>query len=143
MLNELITRKKNQWLRSDTCPVNALSSYIRKQGYLRETQVEAIETYLYLKIEGSNKPLWELFSENFFTDDIDLNSLNINQETRKFLQKNTNANALYGFSTLGTAGWKSAVTGTCKADHRRTHLPWITIGLYEIFFIRSAMPTTL
>ena len=100
MLNELITRKKNQWLRSDTCPVNALSSYIRKQGYLRETQVEAIETYLYLKIEGSNKPLWELFSENFFTDDIDLNRLNINQETRKFLQINTNAKALYGFSTL-------------------------------------------
>ena len=100
MLNELITRKKNQWLRSDTCPVNALSSYIRKQGYLRETQVEAIETYLYMKIEGSNKPLWEMFSENFFTDDIDLNRLNINQETRKFLQKNTNAKALYGFSTL-------------------------------------------
>lgn len=41
-----------------------------------------------------------MFSENFFTDDIDLNRLNINQETRKFLQKNTNAKALYGFSTL-------------------------------------------
>ncbi len=98
MLNKLITRKKNQWLRSDTCPINALSAYIRKQGHLRETQVEAIETYLYLKIEGGNKPLWELFSENFFTDDIDLNKLNVNQETRKFLQKNTAAMALYGLS---------------------------------------------
>ena len=98
MLNELITRKKNQWLRSDNCPINALSAYIRKQGHLRVPQVEAIETYLYLKIEGSNKPLWELFSENFFTDDIDLNKLNINQETRKFLQKTTDAMALYGLS---------------------------------------------
>ena len=91
MLNELITRKKNQWLRSDTCPINALSSYIRKQGHLREPQVEAIETYLYLKIEGGNKPLWE--PENFFTDNIDLNQ-NINQETRRFLQKNTSARLL-------------------------------------------------
>ena len=98
MLNELITRKKNQWLGSDNCPINALSAYIRKQGHLRVPQVEAIETYLYLKIEGSNKPLWELFSENFFTDDIDLNKLNINQETRKFLQKTTDAMALYGLS---------------------------------------------
>ena len=107
MLNELITRKKNQWLRSDTCPINALSSYIRKQGHLREPQVEAIETYLYLKIEGGNKPLWELFSENFFTDDIDLNKLNINQETRKFLQKNTSAKALYGLSILKQQDKKS------------------------------------
>ena len=98
MLNELITRKKNQWLRSDTCPINALLAYIRKQGHLREPQVEAIETYLYLKIEGGNKPLWKLFSDNFFTDDIDLNELNINQETRKFLKKNTAAMALFGLS---------------------------------------------
>ena len=98
MLYELITRKKNQWLTSGACPINDLSAHIRKQGHLRETQIEAIETYLYLKIEGGNKPLWKLFSENFFADDIDLNKLNINQETRKFLQKNTDAMALYGFS---------------------------------------------
>lgn len=107
MLNELITRKKNQWLRSDNCPINTLSSYIRKRGYLREPQVEAIETYLYLKIEGGNKPLWELFSENFFTGDIDLNRLNVNQETRKFLQKNTDALALYGLSSQKQGGGKS------------------------------------
>ena len=107
MLNELITRKKNQWLRSDTCPINALSSYIRKQGHLREPQIEAIETYLYLKIEGGNKPLWELFSENFFTDNIDLNNQNINQETRRFLQKNTSAKALYGLSILKQQDEKS------------------------------------
>lgn len=107
MLNELITRKKNQWLRSDNCPTNTLSAYIRKRGYLREPQVEAIETYLYLKIEGGNKPLWELFSENFFTGDIDLNRLNVNQETRKFLQKNTDALALYGLSSQKQGGGKS------------------------------------
>lgn len=107
MLNELITRKKNQWLRSDNCPINTLSTYIRKRGYLREPQVEAIETYLYLKIEGGNKPLWELFSENFFTSDIDLNRLNINQETRKFLQKNTDALALYDLSSQRQGDGKS------------------------------------
>ena len=107
MLNELITRKKNQWLRSDNCPINTLSAYIRKRGYLREPQVEAIETYLYLKIEGGNKPLWELFSDNFFTGDIDLNRLNVSQETRKFLQKNTDALALYGLSSQKQGDGKS------------------------------------
>jgi hypothetical protein len=36
------------------------------KGQLRDTQIEAIETYLFLKIQGQNKPLWQLFSEGFY-----------------------------------------------------------------------------
>ena len=98
MLNELIARKKNNWLRSGNCPVSNLLSYIRTQGYLRQPQVEALETYLYLKIEGENKPLWQLFAENFFTDDIDLKQLRVSQDTRNYLRRHPAALALYGFA---------------------------------------------
>ena len=107
MLNELIARKKNKWLSSNKCPVTSLLSYIRKQAYLRVPQVEAIEIYLYLKLEGNNKPLWKLFSENFFTDDIDLNKLNVSQETRKYLHKHPAALALFGLSMQKQGDGKS------------------------------------
>ena len=81
MLHQIIQQKKNQWLQSDDCTVIDLIKYIKEQGQLRDTQVEAIETYLFLKIEGENKPLWQLFSEGFFTNGTDLNKLNINQRS--------------------------------------------------------------
>jgi hypothetical protein len=31
---------------------------------MRDAQVEAIKTYLFLKIECRNKPLWKLFSKS-------------------------------------------------------------------------------
>lgn len=33
---------------------------------MRDAQVEAIKTYLFLKIECRNKPLWKLFSKSIF-----------------------------------------------------------------------------
>lgn len=98
MLDELIARKKKQWLEADACPVKGLLDYMKKQGRLREPQVEAIATYLFLKIAGGNKPLWQLFTENFFTPDLDLARLDLSERTRQFLQKNEAARALYAFS---------------------------------------------
>lgn len=71
---------------------------MKEKGNLRDTQIEAIETFLYLKIEGQNKPLWKLFSEGFFTNGTDLSKLNINQKARDFLSKDKAAHALYDFS---------------------------------------------
>ena len=98
MLDELIARKKKQWLEADACPVKGLLDYMRKQGRLREPQVEAISAYLFLKIAGGNKPLWRLFAENFFTPDLDLARLKLSEATRRFLEKNEAARALYAFS---------------------------------------------
>ena len=97
MLNELIQRRKDEWLLKPTA-VHGLLSHIKSQSRLRDTQIEAIETYLYLKIAGDNKPLWQLFSEGFFTDDIDLNQLNINKTSREFLESRPAAKALYEFA---------------------------------------------
>ena len=61
MLHYIIQEKKNKWLQSDDCTISDLIKYIRDKGQLRDTQIEAIETYLFLKIQGQNKPLWQLF----------------------------------------------------------------------------------
>ena len=98
MLNDIILEKRNRWLHNIDCPVNGLLKYIKNKGFLRDAQIEAIETYLFLKIAGNNKPLWQLFSEGFFADDIDLSTLNINQETKDFLQNNKSAFSLYSFA---------------------------------------------
>jgi len=98
MLHYIIQKKRNEWLGSDECNVSDLIKYIRIKGQLRDTQIEAIETYLFLKIQGENKPLWQLFSEGFFTEETDLSKLNINQEARDFLTENKEAMALYDFA---------------------------------------------
>lgn len=98
MLDELIAGKKKQWFEADACPVKGMLDYMRKQGRLREPQVEAIATYLFLKIKGENKPLWQLFAENFFTPDLDLARLKLSEATRQFLRENEAARALYAFS---------------------------------------------
>jgi superfamily II DNA or RNA helicase len=98
MLNNIIYEKKNQWLQSADCAIVDLVKYIRDKGQLRDTQIEAIETYLFLKIKGQNKPLWKLFIEGFFTNGTDLSKLNINQAARDFLTENKYAFALYDFA---------------------------------------------
>jgi type III restriction enzyme len=62
---------------------------------LREAQAQALLVYLFLKIEGGNKPLWQLFSEGFFSRHKDLSSLNINQTARDIFESNTAARALF------------------------------------------------
>ena len=102
MLHQIIREKKNKWLQSPDCKVIDLVKYIRDKGQLRDTQIEAIETYLFLKIKGENKPLWNLFAEGFFTSHIDLSKLNINQQARDYLTANKEAFALYDFSITKT-----------------------------------------
>ncbi len=98
MLHNIIHQKKNKWLQSEDCTIRDMASYIRDKGQLRDTQVEAIETYLFLKIEGQNKPLWQLFSEGFFINGTDLAKIDINQIAREYLTQNKNAFALFDFA---------------------------------------------
>ena len=98
MLQKIIQEKKKRWLLSDDCTVKDLIGYINTKAQLRDTQIEAIETYLFLKIKGENKPLWKLFSEGFFTNEIDLSALDINQTARIYLSENKNALALFDFA---------------------------------------------
>lgn len=102
MLYNIIQDKVQLWLESRDCTVKEMIKYIRKKGKLRDTQIEAIETYLFLKIKGDNKPLWKLFAEGFFIPEIDLSDLHISEKTRNYLKTHTEALALYNFATQKT-----------------------------------------
>ena len=104
MLEQIIQAKTQAWLESDDCSVKDLISYIREKAKLRDTQIEAIETYLFLKITGQNKPLWQLFSEGFFSAELDLATLNINEASRTFLARRQDARALYDFASHKVGG---------------------------------------
>jgi len=98
MLQTIIEYHKNQWLNSDECTIRPIIDYIKNKGQLREAQYEAIETYLFLKIKGQNKPLWELFAEGFFSNGDDLSKLNINQTAREIFENNKAAKSLLDFT---------------------------------------------
>jgi len=99
MLQTIILEKKNAWLQSPDCTVKSLVDYIRTKGEMRETQIEAIETYLFLKIAGENKPLWQLFAEGLFNPEVDLSKLNVNETARACFVTNTAARSLYLFAS--------------------------------------------
>jgi len=94
MINKNIKIKKDIWLYSDDCTVKETINYIKQKGKLRDTQIEAIEIYLFLKIKGENKPLWQLFSEGFFT----INKPIVSEEYLLKLDNGTQAFALYDFA---------------------------------------------
>ena len=107
MIQNIIQCKKNEWIASKDCTIHSLMEYVKTKGELRNTQIDAIETYLFLKIAGENKPLWQLFSEGFFIHQTpDLSKANINQLARNILEKNVSAMALYYYSRQKINGKK-------------------------------------
>ena len=68
MFYKLIEKKRNEWLRSNECTVSELLKYIEQRGMMRDAQLEAIKTYLFLKIACGNQPLWKLFTDGRFND---------------------------------------------------------------------------
>ena len=72
MFYKMIERARDRWYASRECTVTDLIGYMIQQGYLRDAQIEAIKTYLFLKIACGNEPLHRLFSSGKF------NSLNLN-----------------------------------------------------------------
>jgi superfamily II DNA or RNA helicase len=98
MLHQIIAHHKNAWLQSPDCTVSHLLEYVNEAGYFRETQLEAIETYLFLKIAGENKPLWQLFADGFFIE-IEANwTQGLSAQTEIYLKNNLPALALYQFA---------------------------------------------
>lgn len=104
MLNNIIKYKTIEWLQSDDCTVKGLIKYIRKKGELRDTQIEAIETYLFLKIKGENKPLWQLFTEGFFIDKDQTDKYYLRYPGAcDFMNQNNDAKALFNLATQPNA----------------------------------------
>ena len=99
MFYKMIETKRNEWLASETCTVKAVIDYIVKTGQMRDAQVEAIRTYLFLKIACGCKPLAELFCEGAFNT-LDLDDSEVSHSTRKYLKENKAAAALFEYACL-------------------------------------------
>ena len=97
MFYQLIQKKRDLWYQSSDCTVRDLVSYIRQCGMMRDAQIDAIKTYLYLKIACQAKPLWQLFAEGMFND-TDVDAEEINAEAREVMMRNPAALALYQYS---------------------------------------------
>ena len=102
MFYHIITHKRDQWLSRPDCPALPLIAYIEQRGKMRDAQVDAIKTYLYLKIECQNQPLAELFKQGKFNtlthDDID--NMPLSAAARRMFKDSPAAVALYEFASL-------------------------------------------
>ena len=99
MFYKLINTKRNEWFASTACTVRPLLDYIVQHGAMRDVQVEAIKSYLYLKIACSNRPLWSLFAEGTFNT-LHIDDLPLTAEARRILKSNKAATALLEYSML-------------------------------------------
>ena len=99
MFYKIIERKRDEWLSSRGCVVSDLISYIERLHMMRDAQIDSIKTYLFLKIECKNRPLWELFASGVFNS-TDVDTLEINQTTREELQSNPAALALWEYASI-------------------------------------------
>ena len=95
----MIENKRNQWLSSSDCTITSLIDYIVKTGQMRDAQIEAIKTYLFLKIACEAKPLATLFKQGAFNT-LDLNDLEISQSTRDYLISHPSAAALFEYACM-------------------------------------------
>lgn len=99
MFYKLIEKKRNEWLSSPDCTIRELIQYMAKVGKMRDAQLEAIKTYLFLKIACCNKPLWQLFVEGRFNS-LDIDTLALTVDARYVLTTNKAAVALLEYSLL-------------------------------------------
>ena len=99
MFYQLIENKRDKWLASKDCTINELLHYIEQRGMMRDAQIEAIKTYLFLKIACNNQPLWQLFVDGVFND-IDLEKIELTAKTREIFTSNKAAVALFQYSLL-------------------------------------------
>jgi type III restriction enzyme len=61
MFYKMIQRKRDMWYSSSECTIDELISYIVNKGEMRDVQIDAIKTYLYLKIACENKQFHLLY----------------------------------------------------------------------------------
>lgn len=63
MFYKMIENARDRWYASTECTIKSMTDYIESKGMLRDAQINAIKTYLFLKISCESRPLADLFSE--------------------------------------------------------------------------------
>ena len=133
MFYRLIKKKRDEWLASDECTVHGLLSYIEQKGMMRDAQIEAIKTYLFLKIACENKPLWVLFSQGKFQS-LNVDDERMNRRTWEFFASHPEAIALYEYSKM--ADKKGRQVSRQAEEYMREHAADIDFRkmLHELFY---------
>jgi hypothetical protein len=66
MIEPFIAVRVQDWLATEHCPAKPLLAYMRAAGKLRDVQISALQTYLYLLLEGKNQTLTQLWMQGAF-----------------------------------------------------------------------------
>lgn len=99
MFYKMIEAKRDAWINSGSCSVESLIRYIEKTGQMRDAQIEAIKTYLFLKIVCHSRPLSELFCRGAFNT-LSLDEVELSGKTREYLTTHPEAAALFEYALL-------------------------------------------
>ena len=84
MFYRMITNARDRWFASSECTAQGIIDYILKTNQMRDAQIDAIKTYLFLKIACGCEPLAKLFSQGAFNT-LDLEQEELSAKTRAFL----------------------------------------------------------
>lgn len=95
----MIEKKRDEWYNTPNCTCQSIIDYIVSTNKMRDAQIDAIKTYLFLKLKCGCQPLELLFKQGKFNS-IDLNSVELSTQTRQFLEENPEATALFEYSRL-------------------------------------------
>lgn len=99
MFYRMITNARDRWFSSSACTAREIIKYIGQAGQMRDAQVDAIKTYLFLKIACGCAPLSQLFCQGAFNT-LDLEQAEISSNTRDFLTAHPAAAALFEYARL-------------------------------------------
>lgn len=99
MFYRMITNARDRWFSSSACTAREIIKYIEQAGQMRDAQVDAIKTYLYLKIACGCAPLSQLFCQGAFNT-LDLEQEEISTSVRDFLAAHPAAAALFEYACL-------------------------------------------
>ena len=98
MFYKMITKKRDEWYATGSS-VQSIIDYIESKNQMRDAQIDAIKTYLFLKIACDNRPLAELFSAGAFNT-LDLDAIELSAISRNILQNDKALAALYEYASL-------------------------------------------
>lgn len=99
MFYQMITNARDRWFASSECSAKGIIAYIEKANQMRDAQVDAIKTYLFLKIGCDCAPLAKLFCQGAFNT-LDLEQEELSAKTRAFLLNYPAAAALFEYTCL-------------------------------------------
>lgn len=131
MFYNIIKKNVKEWINSNDCKIKDLINYIIEKNQLRDAQIEAVETYLFLKIKCDNQPLYRIFSKGYLNSYIDLDKLEISNDFRNFLKNNKPARMLYEISIDKENGLFENLNNEIKNNYSKINFDTV---FYNMFY---------